>query len=138
MNLDQDFFQVSKLSEDQKKRSLLEMEHFFSPNLSTNLRSDAHQSQIIGGDADKDHTQIVGGYTVKLLGGYIPPGFGTPGGVYHIKIVGGRSRGFGPLAQTGEIKEKVLMHKIHCNNWSKIYFLSRLNSKILREGGIGK
>ena len=35
---------------------------------------------IIGGDADEDHTQIVGGYTVKLLGGYIlpsPPCFGT-------------------------------------------------------------
>ena len=41
--------------------------------LSTDLRSDAHQSQIIGGDADEDHTQIVWGYTVKLLGGYIPP-----------------------------------------------------------------
>ena len=72
------------------------MEHFFpriqvktkkkglhqkwSNFLSTDLRSDAHQSQIIGGDADEDHTQIVGGYTVKLLGGYIPPspsGFGT-------------------------------------------------------------
>ena len=33
--------------------------------LSTDLRSDAHQTQIIGGDADEDHTQIVGGYTVK-------------------------------------------------------------------------
>ena len=41
--------------------------------LSTDLRSDAHLSQIIGGDADEDHTQIVGGYTVKLLGEYIPP-----------------------------------------------------------------
>ena len=29
--------------------------------LSTDLRSDAHQSQIIGGNADEDHTQIVGG-----------------------------------------------------------------------------
>ena len=67
------------------------MEHFFSPNsgedqtlffpeftwrpkkkkkvftrngtlfLSADLRSDAHQSQIIGGDADEDHTQIIGG-----------------------------------------------------------------------------
>ena len=46
------------------------MELFF---LSTDLRSNAPQSQIIGGDADEDHTQIVGGYTVKLLGGYIPP-----------------------------------------------------------------
>ena len=40
------------------------------------------QIQVIGGDADEDHTQIVGGYTVKLLGGIYPPipypGFGTP------------------------------------------------------------
>ena len=56
------------------------MEHFFSPNSSTDLRSDAHQSHNIGGDADKDHTQIVGGYTVKLLGDIspIPPGFWHP------------------------------------------------------------
>ena len=64
--------------EDQKKRSSPEMGHFFSPIsgedqkkkvftrnrtllLSTDLRSDAHQSQIIGGNADIDHTQIVGG-----------------------------------------------------------------------------
>ena len=66
--------------EDQKKRSSPELEHFFSQNSGTDLRSDPHQSQIIGGDADEDHTQIVGGYTVKLLGGYIspsPPSFGT-------------------------------------------------------------
>ena len=37
------------------------MEHFFSPNSSGDLRSDAHQSQIIGGDADVDHTKIIGG-----------------------------------------------------------------------------
>ena len=79
MNLDHDFFQMSKLSEDQKKglhqkwntfpkpqgtlkkRSLPEMEHLFSPNSSRDLRSDAHQSQIIGGNADEYHTQIVGG-----------------------------------------------------------------------------
>ena len=48
------------------------MEHFFSPNSGGDLRTDAHQSQIIGGDADVDHTQIIGGDTVKLLGGYIP------------------------------------------------------------------
>ena len=39
---------------------------FFTRNgtlsLSTDLRSDAHQSQIIGADADEDHTQIIGGY----------------------------------------------------------------------------
>ena len=59
------------------------MEHFFSPNSGRDLCSDAHQSQIIGegGGADEDHTQIIGGDTVKLLGEYIPPsppGFGTP------------------------------------------------------------
>ena len=45
------------------------------------VRSDANQSQISGGDADVDHTQIIGGDTAKLLGGIyppIPPGFGTP------------------------------------------------------------
>ena len=57
------------------------MQHFFSPNSSGDLRSDAHQSQIIGGDADEDHTQIIDGDTVKLLGGIyppIPPGFRHP------------------------------------------------------------
>ena len=37
--------------------------------------------KLLGGDADVDHTQIIGGDTVKLLGGYILPslpGFGTP------------------------------------------------------------
>ena len=38
------------------------MKHFFSPNSSGDLRSDANQSQISGGgDADVDHTQIIGG-----------------------------------------------------------------------------
>ena len=110
MNLDHDFFQVSKLSEDQKKvftkygtlffpisgehqkkRSSPKMELFFSPNsgedqkkekkftpkISPNstggLRSHALQSQIIGGDADKDHTQIIGGINPPS-----PPGFWHP------------------------------------------------------------
>ena len=58
------------------------MEPFFSPNSSGDLRSDAHQSQIIGGDADEDHTQIMGGIQSNYWGGYGPPsrpGFGTPG-----------------------------------------------------------
>ena len=33
----------------------------FFPNSGGDLHSDAHQSQIIGGDADVDHTQIIGG-----------------------------------------------------------------------------
>ena len=57
------------------------MEEFFSPISSEyqkpapNViqRSDADQSQIIGGDADVDHSQITGRDAVKLLGGYIPP-----------------------------------------------------------------
>ena len=60
------------------------MEHFFSPNSSGDLRSDAHQSQIIGRDADVDHTQIIGEDNVKLLGRIYPPsppGFGTPASV---------------------------------------------------------
>ena len=57
-----DCFQVSKLSTEQKKqRSSPKMDHFFYPNSSGDLRSDTHQSQIIGGDADVDHTQIIGG-----------------------------------------------------------------------------
>ena len=74
---------MSKLSEEPKKKVFTENGTLFSPNSSGHLRSDAHQSQIIGGDADVDHTQTIGGDTVKLLGGYIPPssfpGFGTPG-----------------------------------------------------------
>ena len=69
------------------------MEHFFPriqvktkkkiffPNSSTDLRLDAHQSQIIGGDADEDHTQIVGGIQSNYCGDISspsPPGFGTP------------------------------------------------------------
>ena len=49
------------------------MEHLFSPNSSGDLRTDAHRSQIFGGDADEDYTQIIGGDTVKLLGGIYPP-----------------------------------------------------------------
>ena len=87
MNLDHDVFQVNKLREDQKKRSSPKVEHCFSqnsgedqkkrslpkngikrslpkvsPNSNGDLRSDAHQSEIIEGDADEDHTQIIGGY----------------------------------------------------------------------------
>ena len=81
MNLDQDFFQASKFSEDQKKVFTRNGTRF-SPNSITDLRSDAHQSQINGGDADEDHTQIVGGVYSQIIGGiYSPiiPGFGTTG-----------------------------------------------------------
>ena len=57
------------------------MEHFFPSNSSGDLRSDAHESQIIWGEADVDHTQIIdGGYSQNIWRIYspIPPGFGTP------------------------------------------------------------
>ena len=77
MNLKHDFFQVSKLSEDQKK-VFTENGRLFPLNSSADQRSGAAQSQIIGGNADADHTQITGGDTVKLLGGIYPPGFRHP------------------------------------------------------------
>ena len=64
--------------EDQKKKIFTKKGTLFSPNSSGHLRSDAHQSQTIGGYADVDHTQTIGGVTVKLLGGYILPGFRHP------------------------------------------------------------
>ena len=48
MNLDYDFVQVSKLSKDQKK-VFAKNGTLFSPNSSGHLRSDAHQSQTVGG-----------------------------------------------------------------------------------------
>ena len=43
------------------------MEPFFSPNSRGDLSSDAHRSEIFGGDAGEDHTQIIEGDTVKLF-----------------------------------------------------------------------
>ena len=48
------------------------MEHFFSPNSRGHPHSDAHQSQIIEGDAYVDPTQTIRGDTVKLLGDISP------------------------------------------------------------------
>ena len=58
--------------EDQKKGLHPKMERFFSP-MHTRVK-------LLGGDADEDHTQIIGGDTVKLLKGVhpIPPGFRHP------------------------------------------------------------
>ena len=50
----------------------------FTPNSGGGLRSDEHQSQIIGEDADVDHTQIIGEDTVKLLGRIYPPPVSAP------------------------------------------------------------
>ena len=44
-----------------KKKVFTRNGTLFSSNSSTDLRLDTHQSQIIGGDADEDHTQIIDG-----------------------------------------------------------------------------
>ena len=64
--------------EDQKKRSSPKIERFFSPNSGKDLRSDAHQSQIIGGMLMKTILKLLGGGTVKLMGGVYPPWFWHP------------------------------------------------------------
>ena len=81
------FFQVSKLSEDQKK-GLHQKWKTFSPNSNEDQRtapniiqrSDADQSQITGEMQILSIVKLFWGDAVKLLGGYIPPssaGFGT-------------------------------------------------------------
>ena len=81
MNLDHDFVQVSKSSEDQKKRSSPKMEHFFpefkwTPSLGCTLESN------YWGGAEVDHTQTIGGgYSQSIVGDISSPspsGFGTP------------------------------------------------------------
>ena len=76
--------------EDQKKKEkkvFIKKGTLFSPNSRGDLRSDAHHSQINGGDADVYHTQIIRGDTVKLLGRIYPPsstpGFGTSATKYN-------------------------------------------------------
>ena len=83
MNLDHDFFQVSKLSEDQKKGLHLKKENFV-PQILVETCSQMHTKVKLLGDAGADYTgtQIIGEDTVNL-GGFISPpplGFGTPVG----------------------------------------------------------
>ena len=71
MNLDHDFFHVSKLSEDQKIRSSPKEGKHSSPNCSGDLRSNAHQSQIIGGmqmQTTLKQSNYCGGYS-QIIGG---------------------------------------------------------------------
>ena len=72
MNLDQDFFQVSKLSEDQKITSSPKEGKICSPNCSGDLRSNAHQSQIIGGMQIQTLFKLLGGHSQIIGGIYIP------------------------------------------------------------------
>ena len=61
------FFPKFKVKTKKEKKGFHQKRNTFSPNSSGHLRSDAHQSQIIGEVADVHHTVL------KLLGG---------GGVY--------------------------------------------------------
>ena len=55
------------------------MEHFFH-RIPVDTYAHMHtRVKLLGGDADVDHTQTIGGIQSKLLGRYIPLGFGTPG-----------------------------------------------------------
>ena len=57
------------------KKGLHQKWNTFSPNSSGHLRSNAHQSRIIRGNADVDHTQIVGGIQSNYWEDISPPGF---------------------------------------------------------------
>ena len=84
MNLDHDFFQVSKLAEDQKKGLHENFKEFFFPNSNEDQKKDLQQNfrSFSSNSSDADQIQVIHVQTrVKLLGGYIspiPPGFGTP------------------------------------------------------------
>ena len=63
-------------SGEEQKKDLYQKRNTFSPNSIADLRLDAHQSQIVkllGGDADVDHTQIIGGIQSNYWGIYPPP-----------------------------------------------------------------
>ena len=64
-----------------KKKVFTKNGTLFPPNSRGHLRSDAHQSKIIAGDADVDHTQTIRGGYSQIIGEDIsphPPGFRHP------------------------------------------------------------
>ena len=80
MNLDHDFVQVSKLSEDKKKEVFTKSGTIFFPELKWTPTLRCTPESNYWGEADVDHTQAIGGDTAKLLGEVYPPiplGFGT-------------------------------------------------------------
>ena len=98
MNLDHDFFQMSKLSEDQKNRSSPKMKHFFSPTSGEDQKKKGllqrwntffprNQMEIcaqmhtrvklLEGMQMKTVLKFWGGYS-QIIGGYILPGFRHP------------------------------------------------------------
>ena len=81
MNLDNDFFQVSKSSEYQKK-GLHQKWNTFFPRIQVETCVQMHTGvKFLEGMQMKTILKLLGGDTVKLLGGYIPhpsPGFLAP------------------------------------------------------------
>ena len=81
MKLDQDFFQVSKLSEDQINRSSPEMEHFF-PQIQVQTCAQMYFGvKLLEGMQIKTILKLLGGIQSNYCGGYILPSapkFGTP------------------------------------------------------------
>ena len=72
MNLDHDFVQVWKFSEDKKKVFIKNRTLF--PQIQVKTK----KKKIIGGDADVDHSQTIGGDTAELLGVIYPPLVSAP------------------------------------------------------------
>ena len=85
MNLNHDFVQVSKLSEDQKWKSFspdFEWKRFFPisffPDFEWTPTLKCTSESNYWGNADVDHTQTIGRIQSNYWGGYISLGFGTP------------------------------------------------------------
>ena len=72
MNLDQDFFQVSKLSEDQKKGLHQKWNTFFPEFKYRSALKCTPESNYWRGCRKRPYSNCWGGYS-QIIGGYIPP-----------------------------------------------------------------
>ena len=101
---------MSKLSEDQKK-GLHRKWNTFSPEFKWTPTLRCTPESNYWGDANENHTQTIGGDTVKILGWIyppIPPGFGTPVDPASILKLGNASLCF---------REKPFKHFMHMAYW---------------------
>ena len=81
MNLDHDFVQVSKLSEEPPKKGLHQKWNTFFPRIQVDTYAQMYtRVKLLGGGADVDHTQIIGGYS-QIIGRIYPP---HPPGFRHL------------------------------------------------------
>ena len=82
MNLDQDFFQESKLSEDQKKKVFTRNGTLFFPRIQVQTCAQVHtRVKLLGEMQMNTILKLLGGYSQIIEGIYSPippPGFGTP------------------------------------------------------------